>query len=132
MNSMGMDPMGGFFFGNTFMIVFFIIFALIIGTFLVVIIKGVSTWNKNNHSPRLKVPAKVIGRREDVRGHRSNHNDIHRNSTSTYYYVTFEFESGDRSEFAVTGQQYGLLVQGDEGELEFQGTRYHNFYRTTP
>ena len=50
-------------------------------------------------------------------------------SASTTYYVTFEFESGDRSEFRVSGQEYGMLADEDLGILTFQGTRYLSFER---
>jgi hypothetical protein len=49
--------------------------------------------------------------------------------TSTTYYVTFQVESGDRMEFHVSGEEYGLLVEGDYGDLSFQGTRYLGFVR---
>jgi hypothetical protein len=50
-------------------------------------------------------------------------------STSTFYYVTFQFHSNDRQEFRVSGQQYGQLVEGDVGKLTFQGTRFLGFER---
>ena len=53
----------------------------------------------------------------------------YRTSTHTSYYVTFQVESGDRMEFEVDGSDYGLLVQGDIGKLNFQGTRYLGFER---
>ena len=48
---------------------------------------------------------------------------------STWYYVTFEVESGDRIELGVNGTEYGMLVEGDYGKLSFQGTRYLGFER---
>lgn len=45
------------------------------------------------------------------------------------YYVTFEVESGDRMEFSVYGKEYGMLAEGDEGKLTFQGSRYLGFER---
>ena len=45
------------------------------------------------------------------------------------YYVTFQVESNDRMEFEVSGTEYGMLAEGDSGELTFQGTRYLNFRR---
>ena len=51
-------------------------------------------------------------------------------TTRTHYYVTFQFESGDRSEFSVSGSQYGMLVEEDKGMLTFQGTRFLGFERT--
>ena len=50
-------------------------------------------------------------------------------STFTSYYVTFQVESGDRMEFEVSDMEYGMLAEGDSGELTFQGTRYLNFRR---
>ena len=32
-------------------------------------------------------------------------------------------------EFLVSGTEYGMLAEGDSGELTFQGTRYLNFQR---
>lgn len=36
-------------------------------------------------------------------------------------------ESGDLIEFVVHGREYGMLAEGDCGELTFQGTRYIDF-----
>lgn len=44
-------------------------------------------------------------------------------------YVTFQVESGDRMELNVSGTEYGMLIEGDYGELTFQGTRYLGFVR---
>jgi hypothetical protein len=38
-----------------------------------------------------------------------------------FFMVTFEFESGDRSEFHVSGKEYGLLSEDDTGMLSFKG-----------
>ena len=102
---------------------------------LCAIIGNISTWNKNNHSPRLTVPATVVAKRTDV-SHSSSANagDVsgaHGYDTSTFtsYYVTFQVESGDRMELEVDGSDYGMLVEGDIGKLSFQGTRYLGFER---
>lgn len=114
-----------------FEIMFFLVFAIIIGSFLVIMIKGIGTWNKNNHSPRLTVMAKVVSKRTDVSHHTHVHADAAAHSTSsTWYYVTFEVDSGDRMEFSVTGPEYGMLAEGDTGRLSFQGTRYLSFERS--
>ena len=47
----------------------------------------------------------------------------------TSYYDTFEVESGSRMELAVSGEEYGMLAEGDRGRLTFQGTRYKGFER---
>ena len=122
----------GFSFGfQMFQIMFFIVFGLILCTVIVTLIKGLKEWNNNNHSPRLTVPATVVAKRTDVTHHRHRGaNDHHHYHTSTTYFVTFEVEGGDRMELRLEGYEYGLLVEGDEGKLSFQGTRYLGFERT--
>ena len=115
---------------NTFGIMFTIVFVLVIGMFIVIAVKGIGQWNKNNHSPRLTVPATVVAKRTNVSHHRHGGvNDHHHHHTSTSYYVTFQVESGDRMELHVPGTEYGLLIEGDSGNLTFQGTRYLGFER---
>lgn len=114
-----------------FQVMFTIVFLLCTGTFVVILVKGISEWNKNNHSPRLTVPATIVAKRTNVSRHRhGGANGHHHHHTSTTYYVTFQVESGDRIEFHLSGQEYGLLVEGDKGNLSFQGTRYLGFERT--
>ena len=108
-----------------FSVMFTIMFIVVIGMFVVSAVQGVSRWNKNNNSPRLTVQATVVAKRADIsRHHHSGANDHHHSHTSTTYYVTFEVESGDRMELQMGGSDYGLLVEGDQGSLSFQGTRY--------
>lgn len=121
---MGFDVMQGF---------VFLIFAIVIMAFIVFFIKGISTWHKNNNSPRLTVAATVVSKRQntDVHHHHTGNNAAMHTSTSTTYYATFQFDSGDRLELHVPGREYGMLVEGDAGELTFQGTRYLGFERRT-
>ena len=49
-----------FFFGGGFQILFFLVFFLIIGVFLVTMIRGIGQWHRNNQSPRLTVEATVV------------------------------------------------------------------------
>ena len=131
----GFGGLGGFSgFGSglvIFQIMFGLVFVLTIGTFIVIAVKGISQWNKNNHSPRLTVPATIVAKRTNVSRHRhGSANGHHHHTTSTTYYVTFQVESGDRMELHVAGHEYGLLVEGDKGNLTFQGTRYLGFERT--
>ena len=125
----GYSSFGGGF-GGGFEVMFFLTFAIVIGVFIVSFVKGISQWNKNNQSPRLTVEARVVTKREDVGVH--HHNDANgtmHTTHSTWYYVTFEVESGDRIELEVNGTEYGMLVDGDFGKLSFQGTRYLGFER---
>ena len=116
---------------DIFGIMFFLIFGLILVVFVVVIVSGISRWTKNNQSPVLTVNAAVVAKRTDVSRNISNTNDntdMLTNST-TWYYATFQVESGDRIELAVNGKEYGLLAENDSGRLTFQGTRYLGFER---
>ena len=117
--------MHSFFFGGGFEILFMLMFCLVFGMFVVTAIRGVSQWNKNNQSPRLSVEATVTGKRTSVQHHHHQNHTSH----STSYYVSFQVESGDRMEFHVTGQEYGMVMEGDTGRLHFQGTRYLGFGR---
>ena len=116
-----------------FGIMFTLVFILVFGMFIVIAVKGISQWNKNNHSPRLTVPATIVAKRTNV-SHHHHHNHggtgMHHTTHSTTYYVTFQVESGDRMELQMTGQEFGLLIEGDRGNLSFQGTRYLGFERT--
>lgn len=122
-------------FGIVFPIVFFMVFVMVLGTFIMTMARGLSTWNKNNHSPRLTVEAAVTAKRIHVTHHRhANGGDItgahgFTNSSSTKYFVTFQVESGDRMELSVSGPEYGMLAEGDTGRLSLQGTRYLGFER---
>ena len=113
-----------------FRIMFILAFVLVIGMFLVFAVKGIVQWNQNNHSPRLTVPATIVAKRTNVtRHHHSGAGGHHHHHTSTSYYVTFQFGGGDRMELLVSGSEYGMLIEGDQGDLSFQGTRYLGFER---
>lgn len=96
-----------------------IIFIIVFGSVIFAIFSSLKQGIKNNNSPLLTVPAKVVSKRMHVRGEHSH----------TTYYVTFEVQSGDRMELLVDGDEYGLLVEQDLGLLSFQGTRYISFER---
>ena len=113
-----------------FGIMFTLVFILVFGMFIVIAVKGISQWNKNNHSPRLTVPATIVAKRTNV-SHHHHHGGtgMHHTTHSTTYYVTFQVESGDRMELHVAGHEFGMLIEGDRGNLTFQGTRYLGFER---
>ena len=109
---------------------FFAFFGMVLIVFVVTLVRGIGEWHKNNNSPRLAVPAKVVSKRTSVsHGHHHGANGHMHTTSSTWYYVTFEVESGDRMELGVSGSEYGMLAEGDSGKLSFQGTRYLSFER---
>ena len=111
------------------MFMFSIPFLMFTVVFIVILVKIIGQWHNNNQSPRLTVPAVVVAKR----GHTTHHHDagnLSHSHSSTTYYVTFQFESGDRLELHVPRNQFGYMVEGDRGRLSFQGTRFLGFERT--
>lgn len=120
------------FFPGVFSLMFSFVLILVFVTAIVTFIRSISTWNKNNKAPRLTVDAVVTSKREEVT-HRHHHsgvnNEMSYTTSSTSYYVTFQFESGDRLELLVQGYDYSMIAEGDRGKLSFQGTRFLGFER---
>ena len=112
---------------SVFSVLFTMVFLLVFGTIVYTIFKSIKQEHKNNQSPRLTVEAKVVTKRTSYR--KSGGRDNHMSPGYTTYYVTFEVKSGDRMELSVQGHEYGMLVEGDFGELSFPGTRYLGFER---
>ena len=113
-----------FIFTYIFPVMFTIVPVFVIGMFIFVFVKIFSQWNKNNKAPMLNVQAAVV----DKYTHHSHSGGEHHH-TSTSFYVVFEVQSGDRMEFHVSRQQYSQLLEGDFGNLVFQGTRFIEFQR---
>ncbi|WP_052352773.1 DUF2500 domain-containing protein [Neobacillus dielmonensis] len=101
-----------------------ILILIIFGIILFSFIRSIKEWNSNNKQPRLQSSVSVVSKRTKVSGGGPN------SRTSTRYFITFQFESGERAEFKVNGREYGQLAEGDRGELTFQGTRYLRFTRS--
>jgi hypothetical protein len=100
-----------------------LIFTIVIGMIVLAISKGLSTWFANNAAQLISQRCKIVDKRTEVWGGSGN------SSTSTNYYLTFEFEDSSRQELPVSAKQFGLLVSGDQGELTYQGTRFKAFKR---
>lgn len=105
--------------------IFYLMFFLVIGMFVITIARNIGEWVNNNNSPRLSVDAKILGKRVATHHHHSNGHHHHTHS----YHITFEVQSGDRMELKVPRSEFSLLAEGDEGILSFQGTRYLGFER---
>lgn len=130
-----MTMVNPFFFGGGFEVMFFLVFGLVFCIILVNIVRGLGQWNKNNQSPRLAVSSTVVSKRTNVsHSHHHNAGDMTGASgtystSSTTYYATFQVESGDRIELQVNGSEFGMIAEGDQGRLTFQGTRFLGFER---
>ncbi|MFC7679024.1 DUF2500 domain-containing protein [Paenibacillus sp. GCM10028914] len=115
-------------FGGGFDFMFTLIPIIIIIVFVIVIIGAISRGArhvKNATSPQTSLYAKVIAKRMEVRNHSNhhNHNDMmhSHNSSRTYYYITLEFDNGERKEYLDVKNLFGLVVEGDTGYAAVQG-----------
>lgn len=61
--------------------------------------------------------ARVLAKREE------------KHTMSTQYYITFELPGDERVEFSVQGEQYGLLVVGDQVDMTYQEKKLLDFQR---
>lgn len=109
-----------------------IMFIVILGFIVFVVVRGIAQWSHNNAQPKIPAEARITAKRMSVSHHHHNTGDasgaMHM-STSTTYYVTFEFAGGDRMELRVPDREYGLMAEGDHGVVTFQGTRFIGFER---
>lgn len=118
--------MSGF---NLMFMIFPVFFLLIFAIIAITLIKGLIGWRKNNDQPVLNVNATVVSKRTNYRHSANHHNNRSFGAGHTNYFVTFQFDSTDRLELQVDGEDYGMMVEGDEGVLVFQGKRFHSFDR---
>ncbi len=110
---------------DLFFIVYGIVVIIVLGMFVKVIGGGIVEWVSNNAAELIEIRATVLARRTEV-GHSHSNGHTHR---YTRYYVTFGLESGERIELQLKGSQFGVILEGDEGTLSYQGTRFLGFER---
>jgi hypothetical protein len=96
-----------------FILPFILIPLFVFGVFIFLFVKVVSHWAHNNSQPGLSREAKVVTKRTQVSGMELG--------SSTYFFVTFQFEHGERLGFAVIGTEHGMLCEGDVGTLTYKG-----------
>ncbi|MBD8499927.1 DUF2500 domain-containing protein [Paenibacillus arenosi] len=106
-----------------FKLFFGAIFIFIFGSILISIVTGISRWLSNNRAPQVSEVCKVVGKRVEVWGGRKN------SGVKKEHYVTFELADGSRMELQVESTEYGLIAEGDQGMISYQGTRFLNFNR---
>ena len=104
--------------------IFVLIFAAVLGIFLVRGIRGLIQWHKNNQSPKMTKQATVAAKRTVVNRIRSG--NIKADTLITTYYVTFQVEQGERIEFLVRGEEYGRLEKYRD---KVYGISRAHFYR---
>jgi len=119
------SPFGGGFgiMFSLFPFLFMIVFALVVG---MIVLNGMRYF-RNARAPRETVYARVVAKRMDVRTHVNHHvagDGAHAHSfpsSRTHYFITLEFENGERREYLDVKNLYGLVVEGDEGYAAVQG-----------
>lgn len=98
---------------------FYLFAGLIVAIIAFQLFRSLGQWQSNNQAEVLEKPARLVTKRQHVWGDHSH----------TDYYVTFEFMDKTRLEFKVKAETYGLLAEGDQGILTYQGTRFLDFKR---
>lgn len=98
-----------------------------LGLLILILGMGIAQWIKNENSPVLTVPAKILDMRR--RTHHHHHGNGHHHHSHSYH-VTFEVATGERLVLRVRRSEYDQLFIGDRGTLTHQGTRYLGFDRT--
>ena len=88
-----------------------VIFVLVFGIIIVAMVRGIGEWNKNNHSPKLSVPAKVVSRRTAVSHH--HHHQGKWDVSYPYRYQLFcHFSGRERRPDRVSGFRHGIWDAG--------------------
>lgn len=128
-----MSPFESPSFGGGGFSLMFTLVPIIIGIVFVIVIGGLVLsgvrYMKNANAPKQSTYARIVAKRTDVRSHGSTHHaggdsGLHHHHTSrtrTYYYITLEFDNGERREYLDVKGLYGLLVEGDAGYAMLQG-----------
>ena len=84
---------------------------------------------RNSFSQPKSYRAQVVGKRTEVSGRAAPFGNYHGGYVDTYYFVTFEFKNGARCEYEVSGEEFGMTMVGDQGELTAKGPLYEYFVR---
>lgn len=117
----------------------FTLVPLFIGIVFVIVIIGLisngARYMKNARSPRSSAYARIVSKRTEVRGRTNHHHHdgmMHTsNSSRTYYYITLEYDNGERKEYLDVKNLYGLVMEGDTGYAAVQGDWIVAFERDT-
>ena len=104
-------------------IIVIVFFIIITGVIVFSVGRGVREHLRNNAMEEVTLPARIITKRTHVWGGQGE------TGASTSYYVTFEDENGDRTEFSVSSSFYSMHAEGDKGMMTHQGTRFLHFER---
>ena len=87
---------------------------------VVTMIRNGAAARRESRLPEQSEHARVVTKRTSVWG----------DHASTWYYVTFELDSRERIELAVSDRDYGMLAEGDDGLLIHKGRIFVGFTRS--
>ena len=90
--------------------------------FILAVVRVARRQAADRSSPPRQAEATVLDKRSQVTGGGSN-------PIEQDYYVTFQLATGERVELRVPDAVSGVLMPGDEGALEWKGSRYLGFAR---
>jgi hypothetical protein len=102
-----------------------IVVVILVAVFATVTVRGVGQWRRNNASPVVTTIARVVTKRGEL------HGGTGESRARTAYFATFEMPTGERCELALPAREFGLIADGDTGQLTYQGTRFKGFARTS-
>ncbi|MDQ0221881.1 DUF2500 domain-containing protein [Streptococcus moroccensis] len=93
--------------------------ALVLGYVIFQIGRNVLDWSRNNQSSEQSVKARVISKHPNL---------LHSGDAKrTLHKVIFQLPGQQSLELRVRGEAFDQLLEGDEGELTFQGNRFLAF-----
>jgi len=100
-----------------FQLIFFVILAFII-------LKGISTYVKNENSPVISTKAQLIKKKRDSHTLTDANGIMTTNETLI---LIFELDTGSELKFTVGWRIYNSIPEYEWGSLTFQGTRFVKF-----
>lgn len=91
-------------------------FAAVIIIMMITVSRAVGSSRKNYSLPRISAPARVVSKRSYAASEKAK-----------AYFITFEYQTGDRAEYRVSSDAYLYFAEGDEGTITVRGTEFISF-----
>ena len=101
-------------------VLFFAVFALMLVVMGITVARVMGNYKNNSKLPRISAHAKVVSRR-------TFSNTSSDSVGPRRYFMTFEYDTGDRAEYAVSEDVYSYFDAGDEGTITVRGTEFISF-----
>jgi heme/copper-type cytochrome/quinol oxidase subunit 2 len=88
----------------------------------------IRNWTYNKSQPRVAAEATITKKRTDYTTS-STSDDLTQSTSTDWYYITFQFTTGDKKEFSVKNSDYRQFHEAEKGILTFQGNNFIGFQR---